>query len=317
MSKLRKALTDYLLLRRAMGFKLYRPGKALLKFVQFAERKRVQVITIALALRWAKLPNNAQPDTWALRFGLVRGFANYCHAIDARNEVPPKGLLPFRCLRKMPYIYSQSEVRKILDATQKLFSKGGFHLRPHTYRALFGLLATTGMRISEARLLDDSDVDLQSAVLTIRATKFGKARLIPVHSSTCTALRRYRRLRNCQFPQRDTTSFFVNKQGTYLSESAIRSAFHQILNISAIQAPQGQRRPRIHDLRHTFAVETLRHWYRTNRNVQAWLPRLSTYLGHVHVNDTYWYFTAVPDLLRSAARRLEHVQRRFPHAVNS
>jgi len=300
-----------------MGFKLYRPGKALLTFVQFAERSRVQVITIALALRWAKLPNNAQPDTWALRLGLVRGFAHYCQAIDSRNEVPPMGLLPFRCLRKTPYIYSQTEIRKILDATQKLFSKGGFHLRPHTYRAFFGLLATTGMRISEARLLDDRDVDLQKAILTIRTTKFGKARLVPLHSSACAALHRYRRLRNRQFPQQSATSFFVNKEGKCLSESAIRSAFHQILSFSAIQTPQGQRRPRIHDLRHTFAVQTLRRWYRTNRNVQAWLPRLSTYLGHVHVNDTYWYFTAVPDLLRSAARRLERVERRFPHEANS
>jgi integrase/recombinase XerD len=317
MSKLRKALTEYLLLRRAMGFKLYRPGKALLNFVKFAERSRVQVITITLALRWAKLPNNAQPDTWALRLGLVRGFANYCHAIEPRTEVPPTGLLPFRCLRKTPYIYSQAEIRKMLDATKKLFSKGAFHMRPHTYKTFFGLLATTGMRISEARLLDDSDVDLQTAVLIIRATKFGKARLIPLHSSTCAALHRYRILRNRHFPQRGTTSFFANIEGTYLSESAIRSAFRQILRLSAIQAPPSQRHPRIHDLRHTFAVQSLRRWYRSNRNVQVWLPRLSTYLGHVHVHDTYWYFTAVPDLLRAAAQRLEHIERRFPHAANS
>lgn len=317
MSKLGKDLTEYLLLRRAMGFKLYRSGKALSSFVAFAERSRVQFITISLALRWAKLPSNAQPDTWALRLGMVRGFAAYCHSIDPRNEVPPMGLLPFRCVRKMPYIYNHAEIRNMLDATSKLNSKGALHLRPHTYKTLLGLLATTGMRISEARLLDDSDVELQKAVLSIRATKFAKRRLIPLHASTCAALHRYRKLRTRQFHRRDTIPFFVGREGRRLSESAIRSAFHQVLKHSAIQAPQGQRRPRIHDLRHTFAVQTIRRWYRTNRDLQAWLPRLSTYLGHVHVHDTYWYITAVPDLLRTAARRLQHVEKRFHHEFNS
>lgn len=317
MITLRKYLTDYLLMRRAMGFQLYRPGKALHKFVKFAEQKHSRVITVALALQWAKLPENAQPSTWALRLGWVRGFANYCHTIDTRNEVLPAGLLPYNCPRKQPYIYNQTEIQKMLNATENLNVFGMQPLRRHTYRTFFGLIAVTGMRISEARLLDDNDININKSLIIISNTKFGKSRMLPLHATTCTVLQRYRELRNRKFTQIHASAFFVNEQGMRLSESSIRSAFHQILQFSGIQTPPNGRRPRIHDLRHSFAVWTLRNWYRKNYNIQAWLPRLSTYLGHTHVNDTYWYLTAIPDLLSTAARRLDYIERRFYHETKS
>lgn len=301
MTPLRHALQEYLELRRTLGFELYRPGKALENFVTYAEREGATVITTDLALRWAREPTDVHPATWAERLAGVRRFARHCKATEVRTEIPPDDLLQHRRQRRRPSLWSAVQIQDLLAAVRHLDSPR--NLRAQTYETFFGLLAVTGMRFSEARGLDSADCDLtrRTPVLTIRDTKFGKTRYVPVHRSTGVALQRYAEARDHAVPKRRTDAVFVTERGTRISESAVRRLFQRVRP----SAESGSPRPRIHDLRHSFAVRTLRRWYRAGRNVEAWLPRLATYLGHAHVTDTYWYLTADPDLLRHAVRRLE------------
>ena len=182
MTNLRKALEEYLAIRRSLGFKLRLTGRLLLRFVEFAEKKKASFVTTKLALEWATQPKHAQPAQWANRLRMVREFAKYQSAIDLRTEIPPKELLPYRYRRKLPYIYTDAEISRLIGAAKKLPSPKG--LRATTLSTLFGVLAVTGMRMSEPINLDRKDVDLKNGVLTIRQTKFGKSRLVPVHIST-------------------------------------------------------------------------------------------------------------------------------------
>jgi integrase/recombinase XerD len=307
MNPLRMALHDYLSMRRALGFHLFRPGQALWRFVEYAETQRASVITTALALRWARLPEKAAPSTWATRLALVRRFARYCQTIDARTEVPPEGLLPDRLRRKPPHIWSRIEVQTLLTGARRMRSPLG--LRGLTYHTFFGLIAGTGLRISEALHLDNSDVDWGSGVLTVRDTKFGKTRLVPVHPTALTALRAYAFKRDQLVVNRDRNAYFVIEGGGRLSQGAVRYVYSRLRKTIPFKCLMGLRRPRIHDLRHSFAVGTLRRWYRSGRDVNALMPRLATYMGHAHVFDTYWYISAVPDLLSSAARLHERKER--------
>lgn len=306
MNPLRRALGQYLIVRRALGYRLLRQGKALESFVSFAECERVTVITTDLARRWAQLPERVDPATWTGRLGTVRQFARYCYSVDPRTEIPPTGLLPHRFRRKPPYLWSRAEIEALLVAARAIPSPLG--LRSLTYETLFGLLSATGLRINEALHLHRDDIDWTTGILTIRHAKFGKTRYVPLHRSTVQALHRYAEARDRLAPARGQASYFITEQGARLSESAVRHIFARLLTTVPYERRPGRRRPRIHDLRHVFAVETLRRWYHDGRDVEAWLPRLATYLGHVHVNDTYWYLTAVPDLLAAAARRLESRQ---------
>ena len=307
MISIRRMLGQYLALRRALGFRLYRPGKALEGFVTFTELEGGKVITTALALRWARLPERVEPAAWAGRLGLVRRFACYCRTVDPRTEVPPYGLLPHVYRRKPPYIWSRAQIQALLEAARRMRSRRG--LRALTYETLFGLIAGAGLRINEALHLDNPDVDWASGVLTIRNTKFGKTRYVPVHPSTVTALQHYARARNRLVPNRNLAAYFVTEHGSRLSESAVRFVYPRLCRKIQFHKRDSQRFPRIHDLRHAFAVETLRRWYRAGRDVETLLPRLATYIGHAHVNDTYWYLSAVPDLLSSAARRFDRRER--------
>lgn len=308
MKPLRRLLEQYVALRRALGYRLYRPGKALQGFVTFAEREGARVISTELALRWARLPERVDPATWAGRLGLVRRFARYCRTIDERTEIPPDDLLPHAYRRKPPYLWSRTEIQNLLKAARRMRSPR--RLRALTYETFFGLIAGAGLRISEALNLATSDVDWSCGVLTIRNTKFGKTRYVPLHPSTLEALRRYVRARDRLVPDRDAAALFVTEHGSRLSESAVRDVYKRLRKRCPFRRESGQRLPRIHDLRHAFAVETLRRWYRVGRDVEVWLPRLATYLGHAHVNDTYWYLSAVPDLLTSAVRRLDRRERK-------
>ncbi len=246
---LRLALADYLALRRALGYRLCRPGKALEAFVEFMECQGAPFITTALASRWARLPARVHPATWAGRLGLVRRFARHCQAVEPRNEVPPDGLLASRRPRRPPYIWSDDEIQALLAAARRLSSPHG--LRPLTYETFFGLVSATGLRISEALGLEDTDVDRSDAVLTIRNTKFGKTRLVPVHRSTCEALRRYGEERDRRVPSRGrTAAFFMTERSPRLSESAVRYVFRELRADIGYSASDGRRRPRIHDLRH-------------------------------------------------------------------
>ena len=302
MSELHIALQDYLALRRALGFKLRDAGRLLKHFVDFAEREQAVFITLDLALRWACQPQQVQPAQWANRLSIVRRFAQYRQAEDPRTEVPPLGLLPYRYRRKAPYLYSDEEIDRLLLATQQLPSPTG--LRAATYVTLFGLIIATGMRVSEPIGLDRTDVDCSSRALTIRRTKFGKSRWLPLHPSTCQALQRYAARRDRLFPNPTTPSFFLSETGRRLTPTTVQRTFAQVSQRIGLRGPDDRQGPRLHDFRHRFAIQTLLQWYRSGVDVEQRLPLLAAYLGHAHVNDTFWYLSSTPELLQLAAERV-------------
>jgi integrase/recombinase XerD len=301
--KLCDALDEYLKVRRALGFKLKNPGGLLRRFVTYAEGEGTSSITTELALRWAMAQKKCQPAQWANRLSVVRRFARHMSALDPTTEIPPQGLLPYRFRRIQPYLYTEEEIVRLIEAAKKLPSPLG--LRAATYATLFGLLAVTGMRMSEPIALDRDDVDLTRGILTVHRTKFGKTRIVPVHASTLEALRRYSELRDRLYPRAQTRSFFLSERGTRLTVWCVRWTFVRLSHQIGLRGPDDRHGPRLHDLRHRFAVQTLLGWYRTGLNVEQHLPELSAYLGHVHVNDTYWYISSVPELLELATLRLE------------
>lgn len=252
MSKLREALEKYIAVRRSLGFKLRNVEYVLRNFVTFVERKGAMHITTDLALRWTKQMPAVQLDTCGSRLQMVRRFAIWCSATDVHTEVWPKDLIPFRYRRKTPYIYSDEEIEKLIQAASKL--PLCFGLKGLTYSILFGLLSVTGMRVSEAVGLDREDVDLEEGVLTIRLTKFGKSRLLPLHDSTRQVLAHYGEERDRVFPRQVTHAFFLSEHGTRVSVWAVQYNFAKVSREVGLRAPvQGHRRghgPRLHDLRH-------------------------------------------------------------------
>lgn len=318
MSELRDALENYLAIRRRLGADLSSSAYELRRFVTFLESEGATHMTTELALRWLQRSEHLHAAVASQRLGMVRGFATWHHATDPRTEIPPQGLLPGRFRRSRPYIYRDDEIEQILQATQRLPSPKG--LRALTYSTLFGLLAVTGMRVSEAVALDRADVDLHDGILTIRRTKGGKSRLVPLHDSTRNALHAYASKRDQIVPAARDRGFFVAEAGTRVTGCSTRYAFALVsqkigLRPLARVTKHGRGRgrgPRLHDLRHRFAVRTLIDWYRAGRDVERELPKLATYLGHTHFSDTYWYLEAVPELLQLATERLmaKHVEKR-------
>jgi len=303
MRKLRKALEEYLSIRRALGSKLREPAGLLRQFVAFADREGVSFVSRKLAVQWATQPANALPSTWSDRLRMVRQFAEYLSASDPRTEIPQKELLPYRYQRKPPYLYTDKQILNLVKSAKKLDPPGG--LRAHTYATLFGLLAVTGMRISEPISLDREDVDLQQGVLTIRQTKFGKSRLVPLHASTVAKLREYARLRDRLCPNPMSPSFFVSERGTRLTDFTVRRWFVILSRQIGLRGENDSHGPRLHDLRHGFVIKTLLKWYRGGVDVERRMPVLATYLGHGHVADTYWYLSATPELLHLVTLKLE------------
>jgi integrase len=299
-------MQQYLSLRRSLGFKLIKVESTLRSFVAFTEREAASHITTELALRWVKLSTAKEPATLADRLNIVRRFAIWRSAVDDRTEVPPKNLIPCRYQRKPPYIYSDEEIERLIGAARKLSSPKG--LRAPTYATLFGLIAATGMRISEAVFLDRQDVDFKESVLSIRKSKFRKSRLIPVHVTTRDALLDYANNRDQIFPKLQSVAFFVSERGTRVTHWATRDNFAVVSRQIGIREKIKGKRvgcgPRLHDMRHRFAAQTLVDWYRAGINVEREIHKLSTYLGHAHVNDTYWYLEAVPELLELATQKL-------------
>ena len=298
-----KALKDYLRIRRSLGFQLRTPEFLLRNFVTLLQAEGAAYITRELAVRWATQPAKVQPAFWAQRLGIVRRFAIWHSAMDPRTEIPPAGLLPHRYRRKPPHICSDEEIEKLLRRTQQLPSPKG--LRALTHTTLFGLLIATGMRVNEALGLDRPDVDLKLGILHIRRTKFGKSRYVPVHPSTVEALKKYAETRDRLFPTTFTPAFFISERRRRITGSTAEYTFAKLCQrIGLRAAAKGRGRgPRLMDMRHRFAVRTLIHWYRSGLDVERELPKLSTYLGHVHVNHTYWYVEAVPELLQLATNR--------------
>jgi len=314
MSALRDALDTYLALRRGLGTELLRPARLLRRFVEFLDGEGAAVVTTELALRWATAPANATPATRASRLDDVRRFASWLSATEPRTEVPPRGLLPDRYRRRPPYVYSDEEIERIVRAAAQLRSASG--LRAQTYATLFGLLAATGLRLSEALTLDRDDVDLHAGVLAVRRTKFGKSRFVPVHDSTRRALRRYAQKRDDLVSRPASPAFLLSERGTRVTQCSARYNFVVVSRAIGLRPPaRGHhhgRGPRLHDMRHRLAARTLVRWYREGRDVERELPKLSTYLGHVHVADTYWYIEAVPELLQLATERATRPRRETP-----
>jgi integrase len=302
MTTIREGIVEYLALRRSLGFTLRGVKSMLRHFVQYLELEGAELITTELAVRWARLPADSQAATWSARLSAVRQFAAWWSATEPRTEIPPLGLIPGRYRRQVPYIYSDAEIEAIVKTAEQLRSRLG--LRGPTYATIYGLLAATGMRISEVIALDVGDVDLRHGVITIRRTKFGKSRLIPLHASTIVALDRYVQHRD-SVVVRNCDGFFLAEDGARITSWGTRYNFAQVSRKVGLRSPGGRhgRGPRIHDMRHRFAARTLVAWYRAGLDVERELPKLSTYLGHAHVADTYWYIEAVPELLQLATER--------------
>jgi integrase len=297
-------------MRRALGFRLTTQGRHLMSFVRFCEDRSADRVTADLAVEWATRTSRGSGSEvyQARRLDVVRIFARHLQALDPATEVPPEDVLSRRYLRIQPYLYSLQEIAALMTAADALRPA----LRAATWRTLIGLLAVTGMRQGEAcRLLRD-DTDLETGTLVIRDSKFGKSRLVFLHPTAVTALRSYERARDQAFPEPEAATFLVNSRGRPLNGHNLPHTFAPLAAAAGVQVPTGQRAPRLHDLRHVFTVATLLDWYRDGGDVQARLPLLSTWLGHVDPKSTYWYLQAVPELLALAAGRLEQERQAAP-----
>jgi integrase/recombinase XerD len=300
-SALRARAEEYLAMRRALGFKLESHGPRLMSFVRFCEDRGAATVTTDLAVEWAASTASDHEAYQARRLDVVRIFARHLQPLDPAAEVPPEDVLDRRQWRIPPYLYSPREVTALMSAARTL--RPAF--RAVTWRTLIGLLAVTGMRQGEACRLGRGDVDLNEETITIEDSKFGKSRMVFLHPTAAAALRAYERARGVAFPEPAADTFLVNSQGRPLDSRNTPKTFARLVTAAGITTPPGQRAPRLHDLRHVFTVETLLDWYRDGGDVQARLPALSTWLGHVDPKSTYWYLSAVPELLALAAARLE------------
>lgn len=299
---LERAAQDYLAIRRSFGYKLRGQDRLLADFCAWAQRAGLDTVTTEAAAAWAVAPGAG--ESWhAERLSVVRGFASHLRVLDPRCEVPPRDALPAGHKRVPPHIYSAEDVDALLAQARQLSPP----MRAATFETLLGLLVVTGMRSGEALRLNRSDVDLEAGTVMILATKFNKSRELAVHATTVVALADYLDRRDKCWPQPATTSFFVSNRGRRLSPSSLYVAFGQLLSRAGLDRPAGSRgrRPRPHDLRHGFAVATMLEWYRTDQDVQALLPALSAYLGHARPSATYWYLSAVPQLLAAASDRAQ------------
>lgn len=301
MSVMRDHLRDYLELRRSLGFKLERDSLFLAGFVSYLDSAGAATVTIEHSLAWAAAPADGDPSYWRHRLNVIRPFARYLMPLVPGTEVPPRGLLPGPAVRRaVPYLYSGAEISALISAAGRLRSP----LRAVTYQTLIGLLAVTGLRVGEAIGLDRGDADLEQGILTVRDSK-GKSRQVPLHPTSVTALTGYAQLRDRARPRPASPSFFVSLAGTRLIYKNVHYVFHQLTKAAGLVPRSPACRPRIHDLRHTFAVNTITGWYADSGDIDARMPLLSAWLGHTDPSGTYWYLTGTPELLALAAARLD------------
>lgn len=293
-------LKDYLAMRRKLGFKMKKHQEILPSFITFFQNQKDQYLTTKLALKWAREPKNTDPAWWTERLSMLRGLAAYWKTIDPRTEVPSLHILLPQYKRPTPHIYSDQEVAQILALAEKLPTKDSY-----TYWTLYGLLLATGMRIGEALALDNKDVDLEQGVITIRDTKLNKSRILPLHETTRRILKQYVQKRNKQFAKSKEAAFFIVSDGRRPSHHMAWNRFKNILIEMGIWNPLHNRDPRLHSLRHTFAVRALTEFYRNGQDIDGKIHALSTYLGHKDIKCTYWYLTAVPELMGHVLSRLE------------
>lgn len=283
---------EYLRLRRALGYQLRLEGYRLAEYARHLDMSGETVVTAQNAVAWARLRQGVHPVTWSHRLRAVRGFAAWLRTIDPATEIPPKDAIPERWIRPAPFIFDEGLTARMTAAC------GGLRpaFRAATLTTLFGLVAATGIRIGEALAIPSDGIDLDAGLLPVMPAKSRCERILPLHPTAVAALRDYDGLRSRTHPE--SPVFFASIRGTALDPSGVRRAFRQACDSAGIP-----RRARIHDLRHSFAVASLLQWYRTGADVAAEMPALSDYLGHVNPEGTYWYISAVPELMQLAAAR--------------
>lgn len=298
-----QAAADYLVLRRRLGHKLADAERVLARFVVFLDVVGAEAVTVDVALEFILDPDLDTASTGpSRRLQAVRGFARYLVGIDPATEVPPAGIVSYRASRRRPYLFTDDEISRLMDSAA---GSARTVQRAVMLRTLIGLLAVTGMRVGEALRLTDGDIDTDAAVITIRATKFNKSRQVPVTVDTLAALKACMDVRDETLGAPGCRNVFVSGAGTPVAYTHFCASFRRAVTTARIGDPAPVLRPRIHDLRHRFAVRTLIGWHRAGADVAAMLPRLSTYLGHREPRYTYRYLTGTPELLGHAAALLE------------
>jgi len=289
---------EYLQLRRALGFKLKEDGELLKQLIAYVEAAGATTLSSEVAIAWARLPEGVHPNYWARRLRAARGFASYLQTIDPATEIPPPDVFPVRRQRATPYLFSEQDIGRLLQEARRLSRP----LRAASHEALFGLLAVSGMRVGEAIALTREDVDLDAGLITIRRAKHDRPRLVPLHPTTVEALRRYASERDRLCPEPRSHAFFLSSAGTAVHKTGLGMTFREITTRLGLRTEAVH--PRIHDLRHRFAVQTLIDWQRSGIKIDEHIATLSTYLGHVSPADTYWYLSASPELMELAAERV-------------
>jgi integrase len=299
-------VADYVGLRRGLGYRSPSQERALRAFARYLDQLGHDgPIPLEVSLDWATSTASSDPCNPARRLAMVRGFLRHLSAADGATEVPPPGLLGPAGHRAPPHVYSDREISELLQAAIGLTPAGG--LRPHCYATLFGLIACTGLRISEALALACGDIDLTNGVLTVRAGKRGRTRLVPLHPTALVALRDYATDRTRRFGRpHDEHPFFRTDRSDRISYSAANHAFRLLRRQLGWTATGRTRAPRVHDLRHRMVVRRIQAWHAEGVDVDHMIPALATYLGHVEVRELYWYLSAVPELMSIVADRFEH-----------
>ncbi len=309
-SSLQARVDDYLAERRRLGFQLHSLDTLLADFAKFvADRHYHGPLTVELMVDWVRVGKGGlgTPETWYRRMATLRRFIRYLRQFEPQTEMPDESIFGPEPGRVAPHIYREAEIVELLAAARKLGPRGS--LRPATFETLFGLMASTGLRVSEALDLGDADVDLKRGMLTVRQTKFAKSRQLPLHSSTVEALARYRRQRIRHVPTTADTPFFIGSRGRRLGQPLGDRQVHRVFNALRDRLDWVNRgahaAPRLHDLRHTFAVRRLMRWYREGTDIDQMMLALSTYLGHTKISHTYWYLSAAPELMALAGGKFE------------
>jgi len=303
-SNMQDRVESYLQARRRVGYILRIEGAQLLRFARYADQRgHSQHITIDLAVAWAIDSPKSNQIGRARRLEVIRPLAKYCAIFEPATEIPPPHLLGAARQRKTPHIYDDHEIALLLDMANELNPRQG--LRPRTMHCLFGLLISTGLRISEALHLNRNEVDLHHQVLLVRLTKFRKSRYVPMHEMVCRVLSQYVDFRDQRLPAVQSSAFFLLDDGSALQYPQALYAFHTIRTKLGWGIRSNGRFPRIYDLRHTFVCRRLLTWYEQGVDIDRMMPVLSTYLGHVKVTDTYWYLTGIPALMEIVAKRFE------------
>lgn len=297
---------NYLAERRRLGFELIPCGRLLMSFARHIDAQEYcGPLTVEIMAQWAKQDKwqRGNPATWARRLKGLRPFTRYLRQFEPRTEVPDESIFGPIQERLVPHIYNQQEIVDLLAAARALRPTGG--LRPATYETLFGLIAAAGLRVSEAVHLLEADVDLKRGLLTVRKTKFAKSRQLPLHPSTVEALRRYRIKRSHHVAVTAEMPFFVSSKGKGLGLRQVARIFAALRQQLRWVNRGGHDQPRIQDMRHTFAVQRVTLWQAHGVEIDQAMLALSTYMGHAKISNTYWYLTAVPELMAAAAGKFE------------